>query len=295
MKKRDVRVWLVTTEHLEGSLWFRDDEDFKVGMNYVAVQVAVSDLVVLAFILMSNHVHFILVGTREEVLAFINNFKMRYAAHVQRKYGLHEVLRRNRVHLLELNREEESEERAIAYVQMNSVAANICANSTQYPWGSGSAFFNPVAPKGLPVGRLSIRARRRALRSEAEVPGEWLLGDDGYILPFSYLNIKYVEQLYGTPRRMNYFLNTSSKAQRRIASGESDMPSFRDQIVASAVPDLCRTLFGKPCFQELNPAQKAELLRQLRYRFSSSVNQLSRVTGLTYDAAARLLDNFFGS
>ena len=98
------------------------------------------------------------------------------------------------------------------------------------------------------------------------MPGEWLLGDDGYILPFSYLNIKYVEQLYGTPRRMNYFLNTSSKAQRRIASGESDMPSFRDQIVASAVPDLCRTLFGKPCFQELNPAQKAELLRQLHNR-----------------------------
>ena len=73
------------------------------------------------------------------------------------------------------------------------------------------------------------------------------------------------------------------------------MPSFRDQIVASAVPDLCKALFGKPCSQELNPAQMAELLRQLRYRFSSSVNQLSRVTGLTYDAAARLLDNFVGS
>lgn len=29
--------FLVTTDHLETRLWFRDDEDFKSGMNLVAV------------------------------------------------------------------------------------------------------------------------------------------------------------------------------------------------------------------------------------------------------------------
>ena len=89
---------------------------------------------------------------------------------------------------------------------------------------------------------------------------------------------------------MNYFLNRSSKVRRRIVSGETDLPSFRDQTVLSAVPDLCRTLFGKENFGELKPAEQSELLRQLRYRFSSNVNQLARVTGLSYAAAARLLE-----
>ena len=101
------KIWLVSTDHLEDALWFREEEDFKIGMNYVAVLAAFSAVTILAFILMSNHVHFILYGTKEDVLAFIN----------------------------------EALERAIAYVQMNCVAANICSHPIQYPWGSGSAFF----------------------------------------------------------------------------------------------------------------------------------------------------------
>ena len=62
---------LVSTNHLEGRLWFRDDDDFKVGMNDVAILSAILNIKVVAFILMSNHVHFILEGTRENALMFI--------------------------------------------------------------------------------------------------------------------------------------------------------------------------------------------------------------------------------
>ena len=71
---------------------------------------------------------------------------------------------------------------------------------------------------------------------------------------------------------------------------EDSLPSFRDQTVIAAIPDLCRSLFGKAGFRELNDTQKVEFLRQLRYRFSSNVNQLARVTGLKYEEAAKLLD-----
>ena len=42
--------YLLTTEHLESCLWFRDEDDFKVAMNYVAIQAACCpDVDVLAF------------------------------------------------------------------------------------------------------------------------------------------------------------------------------------------------------------------------------------------------------
>ena len=291
--RNEKRIWLVTTDHLEDRLWFREEDDFKAGMNLLAAQVSRSAVIILAFILMSNHVHFVVYGTREDVLAFIHGFKMRYARYLQRKYGLQEFLRRNGVDLKEIadGDNQEALERVIAYVQMNSVAANICSHPSQYPWGSGGAFFNASPVRGSRLGDMSVRARRHILHCAIDLPADWLLSEEGYILPASYLNVKYVEELFRTPRRMNYFLASSSKAKNRLSSGETELPSFRDQTILSVLPDLCRALFGKASFSALTVPEQIEMLRQLRFRFSSNINQLARVTGLSYDAAARLLDS----
>lgn len=40
----------------------------------------------------------------------------------------------------------------------------------------------------------------------------------------------------------------------------------------------------------MTPDELAELLKQLRYRFSSNANQLARVTGIPYQKVVELLD-----
>lgn len=79
--------WLVTTEHLEDRLLFRDLEDFIVGMNYVAVQAFKCGVFVLAFILMSNHLHLLLFCSREKAEEFIQGFKTVYSRYLWKKYG----------------------------------------------------------------------------------------------------------------------------------------------------------------------------------------------------------------
>ena len=131
----------------------------------------------------------------------------------------------------------------------------------------------------------------KLLHSKVTVPGHWLVGEDGYILPSSYVDIALVEKYFRTPKRMDYFLRNSSKAKRRMESAPELAPSFTDQVVLAAVPDLCRTLFHKYTFRELTPAERTEILRQLRFRFSTDIHQLARVTGLTYKETAELLDS----
>ena len=285
-----MEYWFVSTEHLEDRLWFRDDEDFKAAMNFVAVLSCVLGMDILAFVLMSNHVHFVIRGSREKVLEYVNEFKRRYSIYLSRRYGVKEFLRRNDVHLL-LVTGDEALERAVAYVQMNPVAAGICAHPTQYPWGSGSVFFNQMQPVSKLLADIPNRPRMRMLHSECDaLPPDWTVGEGGYILPYNYLNVKSVEACFRSAKRMNYFLNTSSKAKKRIDASEENLPAFRDQVIVSALSDLCRSLFLKNSFQDLSGVEQTELLRQLRYRFSSNVNQLARVCGLTYSEAARLLD-----
>ena len=50
----------LSSSHLEDRIWFRDDEDFKVGMNCVALAAVKTGAGVVVFVLMSNHVHFLL-------------------------------------------------------------------------------------------------------------------------------------------------------------------------------------------------------------------------------------------
>lgn len=288
--------YLVTTDHLEDGVWFRDENDFVVGMNYIAVQASISEVIVLAFILMSNHIHLILYGEYEEVLAFVNRLKARYSQYLSRKYRIRDFLRRNDVNVSRIDPDEpEALERAIAYVQMNCVAANICAHPSQYPWGTGNSFFrvdNVHKNAGRPLSSLSKRARGRLLHSShSDFPPEWRVSDAGYIVPESYVAVKTVEHIFRRPDRMNYFLNTSSKAKKRLEAVGEHIPAFRDQVIINAMPDLFQSLFSKKSFQDLSASEQTEALRQIRFRFSSNVHQLARVCSLSYAEAARKLDS----
>lgn len=294
--------WLVTTDHLEDRLLFMDFRDFVVGMNYVAVQAYKAEVSVLSFVLMSNHLHFVLCASRDQAEMFVNSLKTTYSRYLWSKYGSKEHLRRLGVDF-KLIEGDEALEWAVAYVQMNPVAANICLNPFDYPWGTGGSFFKPVkqlndeTPSpgmstvlGRSLGDMSERERFRLLQSRQKVPDKWLVGDDGYVLPESYVCVDFVESVFRTPRRMQYFLLNSSKAKHRLVSDDGVMPAFRDQIILAAIPDLCQSLFGKRTVDELAEEQLVELLRQLRFRFSAGVNQLARVTGLSYAGAAKFLD-----
>ena len=286
------KLWLITTDHLEVGLWFRDEEDFKVAMNYVAIQAHVSRVVVIAFILMSNHVHFIVAAnSKKEAEAFIEALKHRYSLYYRRKYGVKEFLRDNGVRVDLIVIDNDGAEQAVAYVQMNCVAANICSHPSQYSWGTGNLFFNQAKSVGKRLDSFSKRALKRLLHSDDEtLPGNWLIGAEGYILPQNYVDVSFVEACYRTPKRMNFFLANSSKAKKRLEVDEH-LPAFRDQVILAALPDLCQSLFGKRFFAELNEDEQKECVRQIRFRFSAHVNQIARVCDLSYEEVARMMDS----
>lgn len=286
------KLWLITTEHLKAGLWFRDEEDYKVGMNFVAIQAHASRVVVLSFTLMSNHVHFVVKAeSKKDAEAFIEGFKHRYSLYLRRKYGVKEFLRGNGVQIDFISPYDEAPEKAIAYVEMNCVAANICSHPSQYPWGTGCLFFDQRKPDGRPLGSFSKRACKRLLHTDVEsLPDNWLIGADGYILPQNYVDVEAVQAFFRTPQRMNWFLTNSSKAKKRLEA-DDNLPAFRDQVILAAVPDLCQSLFGKRKFSQLTRDEQVEFVRQLHFRFSAHVNQIARVCGLTYEQAARLMDS----
>ena len=282
---------LVSTDHLSKGVWFRDDQDYKVGMSYIALIALTSGIKVLAFILMSNHVHLVLQCSKEEAEWFINELKRRYSEYLNHRYGTDEFLRRIKNDVQQVLLGDESLERAIAYVLMNSVAANICLTANDYPWSSAGIYFKMTSPKGIRFGDLSRKARLRILHSKEIVPEDTLISEDGYILPEAFIPTKFVESIFRTPKRMNYFLLNSSKAKKKLAE-EGGLPAFSDQVVIAAIPDLCRSLFRKASFKELTEDEQIELIKQVRGRFSADVYQISRTLVVPYPEVTRMLESF---
>lgn len=286
------KYYVVTTGKIENAVMFRDDEDFTAGMNYVAIVAARHSRVkVIAFILMSNHVHFVLIGAREDVEAFTLDFKTRYSSYFSRKYGVKGLLKRNEIDFSEIDMAPESREQAIAYVLMNCVAANICYQANQYPWGTGNIYFNPTKPTGRVIGKITAREKQKILHTnDYHLPSNWIVSDEGVILPQNYVDVEIVESCFRTPKRMGYFLQNSSKAKKRLETDEN-LPAFTDQAIIGILPQLYRSLFHKNSFQELRPDEQTELMRQIRFRFSADIHQIARVCGLTYAEATKKIDD----
>lgn len=110
------KYFLLSSEHLEDGLWFRDDSDFIVAMNHVAIEASKFGGVVkvVAFVLMSNHVHFVLFGRKEDVIAFITSFKRRYSHYFSKRYGENKLLKHNDLDVAEISWEDDGLQRAIA-------------------------------------------------------------------------------------------------------------------------------------------------------------------------------------
>lgn len=283
--------YFVTTDHLTESIWFRDEQDFKVGMNYIAIISLLTGIKVLAFVLMSNHVHIVLQCSEAEAIWFINELKRRYSEYLSRRYGTVEFLRRNKTDIQEVKFEGQSLERAIAYTLMNPVSANICLNASDYPWSSASSYFKVRPSKGILSRDLSRRARRRLLHTKSDIPGETMIGEYGYILPESYIPVGFVESIFRSPKRLNYFMVNSSKAKKRLNGLDSGVPSFKDQVILAAVPDICRTVFKKRSVSELSAQELAELIFRIRRSFFADVSQIARVIGVSYSDVAGILES----
>ena len=287
-----MELYLVTTDHLEECIWFRDEEDFKAAMNAVAILAYVLHINILAFILMSNHVHFFLECTYAEAQKFINELKLHHSRYMYCKYGIREMLRGNHADIQKVELFGESAEKAIAYILMNCVAANICLNPSDYPWGTGSAYFKVRQEKGISLDTLSVRERIRLLHSKVALPSGYLIGEEGYILPESYVQVRFVESLFRTPSRMNFFLQNSSKAKQRLNASDLNLPAFKDQVLVAGIKDLCHSLYQKRELTELGDGQVSEILKQVRYRFSAHPHQMARVTGIPYESVVNLLETY---
>ena len=72
---------------------FKDTEDFVAGVNRIGICAIETFVHVIAFVLMDNHVHFVLYGTMPQCKNFINKYKLLTGKWIGAKYRVSDHLR----------------------------------------------------------------------------------------------------------------------------------------------------------------------------------------------------------
>ena len=282
--------YFLSSSHLEDRVWFKDDNDYAVGMNYAAVAAKRAGVFILVFVLMSNHVHFLLYcDNREKAEAFYTLYKNLYSRHMHKKYRTKRFLRDNKSDCQLIRPNDERLEKVIAYILMNPVAANISLYSHGYKWGCGNCFFSDVDVRGKAISSFSHEQIRSILHTELPVAENWIIGEHGFILPESFIRKDLVEKIFCTPKRMFVFLRNSSKARLLLESQPALLPSFRDQSLLAVAQDIAVSLFRKESLSELTETEIERVVSETKRRCSADIAQIARVLSMSPKRVAEIL------
>lgn len=279
------------TKGFKRSILFANVREFIAGMNRIAVCVARAGrefpVIVIAFCLMDNHVHFILYGTRENCLrwmALYHRLTMVWQGHHRDGNPVSEPWEYDAWQICD----EEDLKEKVAYVLRNPMAAGQAWVPTNYPWSSGPlAFGGEPLTKGRPVGSLSSFEFRKIFETRISLPGDWMLMPNGLIWPGCYTQYQQVERLFARPANYLFSLNqkVEAKVNQELLSGQLSLPDADVRLMAA---EMARRQYGGETLEVLDLEQRIVLCGQLLRKPGVHMKQVARVIGISFEELKRL-------
>lgn len=267
---------------------FKDDEDFKAGVNRIAICSLSSGVEVYAFTLMDNHVHLVLMGTMPMCKRFICEYKLLTGKWISKKYNLPQYLKHLPTQIIPIVDEEQLLD-TIAYLDRNSVVAGFRCLPSEYPWGSARYLFKHDAAV-LSLKQLSEfpkNAIRKILNTDKQLPEQWSIDQNGMIYPPCFIDIAKVEHIFKSPMRYIFYL--SKKLEGKVEMQQGTKTFFLDKELRIVAKKLAQELCGKNELADLDFNSKIALARKLRYSYASTPKQIARILSVNDEILSQFI------
>lgn len=233
---------------------------------------------IITFELMSNHVHFILCGTEETILAFFTLFKKRlrrYLAVTGHVVSLDHFDCKKPVAIDNL----ESLRNQICYTNRNNYVIDPEQTPFSYPYGANSLYFSPIAKerKHGCYGDLNMLEKRKFVHSKATDYPKSLTLIDGYFSPMNYCRFDIGEGVFRDARHYFNKLAKEVESYRDIAALIGDTIFYTDDELNDVLRRLCRDKYNSQRASLLGRNEKMELARTLHYDYNADNAKIARL------------------
>lgn len=260
---------------------FQNEEDFIAGVNRIGICYLRTNAKVVAYVLMDNHVHFVLYGTMPQCKKFITLYKQLTGTWIRVKYGLNDFLKQLPTNILLLDTEEKLLN-TIAYIDRNPVVAGYRFLATEYPWGSARYVFKDSSEfqDVVSLKTLTCRSQRELLSTRISLPGEWRIDNKGMLCPDSFIDFSVIESYFKTPVRYSYFIAKKLEGPVELEVESSQKAFIPDIELREIVRKMVSQDYGKDSMADLDVNARLSIARRLRYSYASTFKQISRMVHL---------------
>ena len=281
--------WHMCTDGSCQSIIFTSAEEMKVALNMIAITAtAFPDIRIYTFEWMNNHLHVIFCGEKERGEEFFSMLKGR----LQRYFFRHG-------RIVDLNGFKcsffpietlQSLRNEIVYVNRNGYL--VCPDYTPYtyPWGSNSAFFNPLIPllPAVSFNSMTVREKRQICHSnEVNMSGS-LTVFDGVVLPSSFCHIAQAQDFFRDAHHYFHLLTRNYEAYSEIAGRLHDSIFITDEEMYSAVSSFCRKKYGVTQPSLLPGKDKVEVARIMHNDYNASNRQIRSILKMAIELVNEL-------
>ena len=267
---------------------FRTREDYIHGIICLCISCHETDVQLIAYCFMSNHVHLCVRGGN--IKAFTKAFRYSYTRYFNAKYQRRGSLGESKfftheihglMHLLT----------AIAYILRNPVHHGVCSTPFEYEFSSVSAAFS----KELGQLKWSKDEKNKVpfyqIPSHHKLPAHVRVSSSGTIVPESIVDVADLEHQFSTARTYLYFMNRLSgeeweKEQARDNNGNSPIriQDIERGIKGISMHQLLANEYGRNRCDMISDMQLCEIIDKT---IAEHYGQASIYT-LPYDKAIKI-------
>ena len=262
---------------------FQDDKDFINGVNRIGVCSFLADVKVISFVLMDNHVHFVLLGAMPSCKEFITRYKHLTGKYIYSRYSIKGHIRGVSARIIPIA-DNDNLKAVISYIDRNPAVAGYKSLPVEYPWGSARYVFreNPEAGKenGLSIGTMPLRQRARLLGTRVKLPEYWQVDGNGMIYPPCFLAGGIIETIFKSPTGYVYHLAKKMEGEIDAVICSGNRSFIPDKELRTVVTQLAADMFGNSDIRILTLSSRLIIARKLRYEYASTHKQISRMLHL---------------
>ncbi len=273
------RWWHLYTPGNLTSIVFANDEDYRFAMNLMARCLAeFPEIKIVAFEIMSNHLHIVLCGDENIINEFFALYRKRLKRYLSKK-SQGRLSYQFQMSLKPINDLKALRE-TIVYVNRNGYVVNPSHTPFSYPWGTGRYYFNdvPITKRLSDVPDIGIRKMFRSRNPHLSVGFRII---DGYVAPPEYCAIKLGMALFRNAHQYFYMVSKNIEAYEKLAAELDDGEFLTDSELFSQVVRIVKSGYNTGSLRDLAQTQKLDLARKLRSEYRSSNGQIRRVLGLS--------------
>ena len=287
----DGNCYHICTNGQETPLLMRDEDDYRIACVYLALVSWKLNIDVLAYIVMSNHVH-VVVNCRERKDAekYIRLYKQRLSLYLKHKYGDGKIFHgvTDSITLVDSLRYFQN---CIAYVLRNAICANVCKRIEDYPWSSYHAYFRSKSAFVKSITSLNAREKRLFLRTNDSLSGcPFLIDDNGRVEDRSFVRYDVVEAAFkSSSRAFIYFLGTCNDSKMEYEMALKPLVHVNDMEMMAQAEQLVSSRYVGKTLSDLTTSNKCAMVKALYFNNKTSVPQLSRILGLSREVVAKIL------